>query len=336
MAPRMVSVKDVARLAGVSAMTVSRAINAPEKLNPETLAKVRQAIEALNYVPSLSARKIRGGQSGGRTIGVLALDTATTPFAVEMLLSLERTARESGWNLFILNAFESPPSPQTIDLMLAHRPDGIVVSAMNLRTVKIPPVLRSKPLVLSGCMADEPGVACYVPDDEDGQYQAVRQALQRGYRRPLCINLPRGGLAWELRQRGLSHALAEAGIPPDGVGQYDLSTDDAYQETIAELERRLHASGGRPDFDLLVCGNDRIALVAYQYLLGRGLHIPTDVAVLGYDNMVGIAELFHPPLSTVQLPYYEMGCRAARHLIEERDEPFVHRVACPVVSRQSW
>jgi len=332
----MASVKDVARLAGVSPMTVSRAINTPEKLNPETLAKVRQAIEALNYVPSLSARKIRGGHSSGKTIGVFALDTATTPFAVEMLLSVERTAREHGWNVFILNVFEIPLNPQTIDLMLSHRPDGIVFSAMQLRELEIPPALRSKPLVLSGCMSTEPGVACYVPDDEDGQYQAVRQALQRGYRRPLCINLPRHSLAWKLRQQGLSRALAEAGIAPQSVRQYDLSTDDAYGETIAELEHQLSESHGKPAFDLLVCGNDRIALVAYQYLLSRGLRIPADVAVLGYDNMVGVAELFYPPLSTVQLPYYELGRRAALHLIEERDEPFIHWVPCPVVDRQSW
>lgn len=288
-------------------MTVSRALNTPEKVNQETLAKVLQAVETLGYVPSLSARKIRGGSSRGKTIGVFALDTATTPFAVEMLLSMERTARENGWNLFILNVFEVPPNQQTIDLMLSHQPDGIIFSAMQLRTVEIPPVLRGLPLVLSNCVSLEPGVACYVPDDADGQYQAVRYALKRGYRNPLCINLPQTSLAWEQRQLGLARALAEAGIPAADVAQYNLSRDDAYQETIAVLESRLRDLQGRPAFDLLVCGNDRIALVAYQYLLSRGLRIPDQVAVLGYDNMIGVAELFYPPLSTVQLPYYEMG-----------------------------
>lgn len=316
-------------------MTVSRALNTPEKLNQETLAKVRQAVEALGYVPSLSARKIRGGHSSGKTIGVFALDTATTPFAVEMLLSMERTARENGWNVFILNVFEAPPSQQTIDLMLSHQPDGIIFSAMQLRTVEIPPVLRSLPLVLSNCMSSEPGVACYVPDDADGQYQAVRQVLKRGYRHPLCINLPQASLAWEQRQLGLRRALAEAGMSADDVPQYNLSTDDAYQETIGVLENQLWRLKGRPAFDLLICGNDRIALVAYQFLLSRGLRIPAEVAVLGYDNMIGVAELFYPPLSTVQLPYYEMGRRAAEYVIEGRNETTIHRVACPLVERES-
>ncbi|MGE8353104.1 MAG: LacI family DNA-binding transcriptional regulator [Pseudomonas protegens] len=331
----MASVKDVARLAGVSFMTVSRALNTPEKVNQETLAKVLQAVETLGYVPSLSARKIRGGASGGKTIGVFALDTATTPFAVEMLLSMERTAREHGWNVFILNVFEVPPSQQTIDLMLSHQPDGIIFSAMQLRIVEIPTVLRSLPLVLSNCMSLEPDVACYVPDDADGQYQAVRHALKRGYRSPLCINLPQASLAWEQRQLGLCRALAEAGISVADVPQYSLSQDDAYQETVAVLEAQLRESQGTPAFDLLICGNDRIALVAYQYLLSRGLRIPNQVAVLGYDNMIGVAELFYPPLSTVQLPYYEMGRRSAQYIIERRSEPGIQRVECPLVERES-
>lgn len=316
-------------------MTVSRALNTPEKVNQETLAKVLQAVETLGYVPSLSARKIRGGASRGKTIGVFALDTATTPFAVEMLLSMERTAREHGWNIFILNVFEVPPSQQTIDLMLSHQPDGIIFSAMQLRTVEIPAGLRSLPLVLSNCVSLEPGVACYVPDDADGQYQAVRHALKRGYRRPLCINLPQASLAWEPRQLGLCRALAEAGISVADVPQYSLSQDDAYQETLSVLEAQLRESQEGPAFDLLICGNDRIALVAYQYLLSRGLRIPNQVAVLGYDNMIGVAELFYPPLSTVQLPYYEMGRRSVQYIIEYRNEPGIQRVECPVVERES-
>ena len=331
----MASVKDVARLAGVSLMTVSRALNTPGKLNQETLAKVLQAVATLGYVPSLSARKTRGGHSSGKTIGIFALDTATTPFAVDMLLSMERTAREHGWNVFILNVFETPPDQQAIELMLSHQPDGIIFSAMQLRRVDIPRVLRSVPLVLGNCVSTDPGIACYISDDEDGQYQAVRQALRQGYRRPLCINLPQSSMAWGLRQSGLARALGEAGIDAAQVPQYDLSNDDGYQETMVVLEQQLREDQGPAPFDLLICGNDRIALVAYQYLLSRGLRIPQDVAVLGFDNMVGVAELFYPPLSTVQLPYYDMGRRAVLHLIEGLDDCAVHKVACPLVERES-
>lgn len=86
----MASLKDVAKLAGVSLMTVSRAINEPGKLRPETYHRVKQAIDQLDYVPDLSARRIRGDGNRVQTLGVLALDTATTPFSVDMIPSIEK------------------------------------------------------------------------------------------------------------------------------------------------------------------------------------------------------------------------------------------------------
>ncbi|MGF6330820.1 DNA-binding LacI/PurR family transcriptional regulator [Pseudomonas sp. BS3782 TE3695] len=329
----MTSVKDVAQLAGVSLMTVSRALNNPEKLSPETLQRVRRAIDELQFVPSLSARKMRGDNLQSRTIGVFALDTATTPFAVELLLSIEQTAQQAGWNVFILNLLSNPPTDQNIDLMLSHRPDGLIFSAMGFRQVCIPERLKSKPLVLANCLADDSRLVSYVPDDETGQYRAVHHALSQGYRRPLCINLPKQSLAWGLRQKGLQRACQAFGLAPEALVQYDLSDHDAYGETAAILDR--HIIEGRPQFDILICGNDRIAFCAYQLLLGRGLKIPADVAVLGYDNMIGIAELFIPPLTTVQLPYYEIGRNAARHLIETLEVEGAQPVDCPLVVRTS-
>ena len=111
----MASLKDVAKLAGVSLMTVSRAINEPGKLRPETYRRVKQAIDQLDYVPDLSARRIRGDGNRVQTLGVLALDTATTPFSVEMILSIEKTARERGWNSFVVNLFADDNAEQTVD-----------------------------------------------------------------------------------------------------------------------------------------------------------------------------------------------------------------------------
>ena len=131
----------------------------------------------------------------------------------------------------------------------------------------------------------------------------------------------------------MSRALQAFGIAPDELLQYDLSAHDAYGETATILDR--HIMDGRAQFDILICGNDRIAFCAYQVLLARGLNIPGDVAVLGYDNMIGIAELFLPPLTTVQLPYYDIGRRAARHLIEGLELSGTQLVDCPLVIRES-
>ena len=131
----MASLKEVAQLASVSLMTVSRAINEPQRLKPETLARVQQAIDALNYVPDFSARKMRGKSSKVSTLGVLALDTATTPFSVEILLSIELTAREFGWSSFLVSITSQEDSERAVSQLLSQRPDGIIFTTMGLREV---------------------------------------------------------------------------------------------------------------------------------------------------------------------------------------------------------
>jgi DNA-binding LacI/PurR family transcriptional regulator len=131
-------------------MTVSRALNNPERLKPETLARVQAAIEQTNYVPDLSAKKIRA-RATPKTIGVLALDTVTTPFSVEITLSIEETARAHGWNSFVVNMFSDDSPENIVDLLLSHRPDGIIYTTMGLRQVPVPAKLLTLPCVLANC-----------------------------------------------------------------------------------------------------------------------------------------------------------------------------------------
>ncbi len=173
----MASLKDVAKLANVSLMTVSRALNSPERLKPETLTRVQAAIEETNYVPDLSAKKIRGAHATPNTIGVLALDTVTTPFSVEITLSIEETARAHGWNSFVVNMFSDDSPDAIVDLLLSHRPDGIIYTTMGLRQVPLPAKLLTLPCVLANCESLHDPVASYIPDDEQGQYTAVRRRI---------------------------------------------------------------------------------------------------------------------------------------------------------------
>lgn len=330
----MASLKDVAKLANVSLMTVSRALNNPERLKPETLSRVQAAIEQTNYVPDLSAKKIRGARATPNTIGVLALDTVTTPFSVEITLSIEETARAHGWNSFVVNMF-SDDSPETIvDLLLSHRPDGIIYTTMGLRQVPVPAKLLTLPCVLANCESLNDPVASYIPDDEQGQYAAVKALLAAGYRNPLCLHLPANHLATVRRRHGLERACREAGIDPDTlVHSYMTWGDQHYQDIPAVVQA--HLRRGKPSFDSIICGNDRIAFMVYQTLLAQGLRIPQDVAVLGYDNMVGIGDLFLPPLSTVQLPHYDIGRLSALHIIHGDNHRETVRVASPWLPRAS-
>ncbi|MBE0150663.1 LacI family DNA-binding transcriptional regulator [Serratia sp. PL7] len=330
----MASLKDVAKLANVSLMTVSRALNSPERLKPETLARVQIAINETNYVPDLSAKKIRGAHATPNTIGVLALDTVTTPFSVEITLSIEETARAYGWNSFVVNMFSDDNPDTIVDLLLSHRPDGIIYTTMGLRQVPLPPKLLTLPCVLANCESLHDPVASYIPDDEQGQFEAVQALLAAGNRQPLCLHLPKHHLATLRRRQGLECACRQAGINPDALMHVYMEHGDEHYRDIPAIVLA-HIKQGNPMFDSVICGNDRIAFMVYQTLLAQGLRIPQDVAVVGYDNMVGIGELFLPPLSTVQLPHYEIGRHAALHIIQGKTQTDTVKIPAPLLNRDS-
>ncbi len=330
----MASLKDVAKLANVSLMTVSRALNSPERLKPETLSRVQSAIDATQYVPDLSAKKIRGAHAIPNTIGVLALDTVTTPFSVEITLSIEETARAHGWNSFVVNMFSDDSPENIVDLLLSHRPDGIIYTTMGLRQVPLPEKLLGLPCALANCESLHQPVASYIPGDEKGQYSVVQALLSAGYRRPLCLHLPVNHLATARRRKGLEKACREAGIDPDKLDHCYMEYGDEHYRDIPDM-LMAHIHHGRAHFDSVVCGNDRIAFMVYQTLLSQKLRIPQDVAVVGYDNMVGIGHLFLPPLSTVQLPHYEIGRLSALHIINGETHRKTVEVESPLLFRES-
>lgn len=330
----MASLKDVAKLANVSLMTVSRALNSPERLKPETLSRVQSAIAATNYVPDLSAKKIRGAHAIAKTIGVLALDTVTTPFSVEITLSIEETARAHGWNSFVVNMFSDDDPETIVDLLLSHRPDGIIYTTMGLRQVPVPSKLLTLSCVLANCESLHDQVASYIPDDEQGQYEGVKALLTAGFRHPLCLHLPAHKLATVRRRHGLERACREMGVNPDTLSHLYMESGDEHYHDIPTMVEA-HMPAGKLQFDSVICGNDRIAFLVYQVLLSRGVKIPGDVAVLGYDNMVGIGDLFLPPLSTVQLPHYEIGRLSALHIINGDSHCDTIRVSSPFLQRES-
>ncbi|KOC90170.1 LacI family DNA-binding transcriptional regulator [Winslowiella iniecta] len=330
----MASLKDVAKLANVSLMTVSRALNTPERLRADTLTRVQAAIDKLNYVPDISAKKVRGSHATQNTIGVLALDTVTTPFSVEITLSIEETARAHGWNSFVVNMFSDDCPEMIVDLLLSHRPGGIIYTTMGLRQVPVPAKLLTLPCVLANCESLHEAVASYIPDDQQGQYDGVRALMAAGYRHPLCLHLPANHIAAARRRQGLEQACREADIDPDRLTHCYMELGDEHYRDIPAMVLA-NFSQGNPAFDSVICGNDRMAFLVYQTLLAQGVRIPEDVAVLGYDNMVGIGDLFLPPLSTVQLPHYEIGRLSALHIINGDAHKNTVYVPSPWLPRES-
>ncbi len=219
----------------------------------------------------------------------------------------------------MVNMFSDDNPDTIVDLLLSHRPDGIIYTTMGLRQVPLPPKLLTLPCVLANCESLHDPVASYIPDDEQGQFEAVQALLAAGNRQPLCLHLPKHHLATLRRRQGLERACRQAGINPDTLMHVYMEHGDEHYRDIPAIVLA-HIKQGNPMFDSVICGNDRIAFMVYQTLLAQGLRIPQDVAVVGYDNMVGIGELFLPPLSTVQLPHYEIGRHAALHIIQGKTQ----------------
>lgn len=331
----MASLKDVARMASVSLMTVSRAINNPDLLKPETLKQVQHAIDVLNYVPDLSARKIRGKNTNLSCVGVLAIGTASAPFSVEILLAIEQCAEKYGWDSFVVNIPSGDELTRAARQILSRRPDGIIITGAQLCEINIPELLRDKKLVLTNCF--DPGnrvLPAYIPDDYHGQYDATEYLIQRGYRRPLCLWPPAECLSSGLRRDAVQHAWLNAGLSVSQLIQHNMALSDIHYRDVVTLIDH-YTEGNSPLFDCIICGNDQIAFVAYQVLLTRGISIPEQAGVLGFENMAGTGEFFYPPLTTIRSPYHLLGETAALHLIEEREPSGMTYVPCRILSRDS-
>jgi DNA-binding LacI/PurR family transcriptional regulator len=312
-------------------MTVSRVLNAPELVAEATRQKVLTAIKDLDYVVNELARQIGTGRRP--YIGILSLGVATTPFAVDIISAVEQVTRENGWRAYIVNSPTDDPSPGVLDHILALRPEGVIVATVGHHIVNVPERLERSRVVLASCQTIQRGIACYVPDEQEGQYEGVCGLLEKGYRRPICIHLPECLVAMPLRQEGMRRAFQQFNIPEKSQHHFILRDETDYLESVSFLDQAL---AKRPRPDCLICANDRVAFVAYQHLLSLGLRIPKDVGVLGFDNMVGVSDLFLPPLSTVRLPLEEIGRAAALHIIRKRKAARIHRIPCPLICRASF
>jgi DNA-binding LacI/PurR family transcriptional regulator len=340
---KLSSIRDVAKAAGVSPMTVSRVLNSPELVAEPTRERIQAVIRDLDYMVNELARPL--GNSRRPIIGILGLDLTTTPYSVSITFAAEQVAREHGWQTYIVNTFSNNPPANVLDSLLSLRPEGVVFATMGHRTVNVHERLIRAGVVLANCQTTQKGVACYVPDDEQGQYEGVRKLLERGYRRPICIHLPEGGAATSLRREGMQRAFKEFNVAErdqrhvvlihksDQLQSVQFRDEADYLETVSFLKEALDK---RPRFDCVICGNDRVAFVAYQHLLSRGFCIPKDIGVLGFDDMVGVAGLFLPPLSTIRLPHEEIGRAAALHIILGRKQSRIYRIPCPFIGRGSF
>lgn len=316
----MATIYDVAKEAGVSPKTVSRVLNGDAPVGGKTREAVEAAMAKLGYVPSNAARMMRSNRSG--LIGLItgALSQKLEPMEptglpdLFIIQGIQQVMTQSAQTLMIADTGgDSDRVPGLIRTFQQHRVEALIYVADYHQKVFFDAASATCPLMLVNCF-DAAGTPSIVPDDEQGQYDLVADLIRSGHTRIAFLTLDQAMIAGGLRSVGYRRALKDGGLPLDPdlevVARKAVHDDDA-----ALLERAVAQVLDLPDRPtVLCCGNDEMALRVYGLLRSRGMRIPEDISVAGYDNYRAIAETLYPPLTTVELPYFKMG-QAAAHAV---------------------
>ena len=342
----MATIYDVAKAAGVSPKTVSRVINGDAPVNEKTRAAVQKAIGELNYIPSSAARTMRSQRSGlvGMITGAISMSPhfeATGLPEIYLVQGAQRVFAEHGLTLLIADTGNhADRAPQLLNTFREHRVEGVLYVAEYHQEVSLPNNLGDTKMVLVNCF-DANDTPAILPDDEGGQYALVTGLIKRGHHRIGFLTLPERQPARPLRSRGYRRALEEHGIAyDDRLEIVGALSDPAHEYDLLwdALDRMLKVDNPPT---VICCANDKMAMRVYGLLRERGLAIPGEISVAGYDDYKMIAEHLHPRLTSAELPYGAMGARAAERLIRmisgttKPNEPSRELVSGPVAWRAS-
>lgn len=304
---RMPSIRDVARLAGVSHQTVSRVLNDHPSIRPETKAKVLDAISVLDYRPNLAARALVTSRSN--MLGILSA-TVGEFGPTSSMAGIEDAAREEGYSVSTLNL--SATSPEAIGAALRQlareQVDGIVVLAPQVRVFH---VLRAMavdtPFVSLQTASGSDGVSLSA-DQVAGAQRATEHLIELGHSDILHLAGPQDWIEAESRMRGYLDALREADLPTFPPIRGDWTADFGYFAG-QELARRR-------DFTAVFVANDQMAIGLMHGFRDARIRVPEDVSVVGFDD-IPVAAHVAPTLTTVHQDFPELGRRAVRLLLAQ-------------------
>ncbi|MCU4677024.1 LacI family DNA-binding transcriptional regulator [Catenovulum sp. 2E275] len=338
----MVTIKQVAKRAGVSFKTVSRVVNNDPTVKPENREKILAAIEELGYQPNIAARMIRKKKSD--VIGFISDEISTTPSSVDIIRGAQDMAWEKGKTLMVFNLNQKDANPaQLFDECTQHRAEGVIYGAMYHQAVELPETFSKLPTVMVNCFDPLQKYPAIVPDDRQAAYYITRQLLAKGYKRIAFLNLNPDIIAAKLRLAGFQQALTEHGL--DESQAIVKTVEQVNDNEVIDVTREVTLDvleNFKPD--AILCGKDLVAVRVYFVLESLKMKIGKDIGVASFDNWDVIPDILVPGLSTMSLPYYEMGRRAVQKIIQaaadkektqlESIEP--ERITCLLASRASF
>lgn len=326
---------DIAQRAGVSQATVSLVLNgvANARVSEGTRARVVQAAELLGY---RKGPKHHVPEDRMRIIGMIIDEVSTTPFASQFL---EGAREEAALQDVVIATFctRSDPGIEAIalDMLLKNNVIGVLYTSLITREIVVPDRLRQVPTILVNCYEKKNRFPAVVPGDVAGGYAATDALLKAGHRRIAHLK----GEVWIQaaldRERGYRQALTTWDIPvdPDLILVGGWTVDGGRELTLRLLDMAQPPTG-------IFCFNDRMAMGAYDAIRSRGLSVPGDVSVVGFDDE-DLASYLVPPLSTMVLPHDEMARWAVGSLLDHNQAGLTPRrlqrlkIECPLIERGS-
>ena len=307
-----VTLKDVARQAGVHPATASRALNPETRLlvSEETASRVLAAAAELGYRPNTVARSLRMRRS--HTVGVLIPDL-NNPLFPPIVRGLEDRLSADGYVSLIGNTDgDDARERRVFEQMRARHVDGYVLATAHLRSTLLAEATQAGlPVVLMNRIAQDYSFPSVTVDNERGVRMALNHLTGLGHRRIACIAGPQDVSTGLARYHGFQSGMAAAGL--DVPGDQVAFADSFSIEEGLRCARQILAAGR--GFTAVAAGNDMLAVGCYLALDEAGLSCPKDISVVGFNDMPFI-DMLRPPLTTIAFPHYQVGTEAAQLLIE--------------------
>ncbi|XOK58788.1 LacI family DNA-binding transcriptional regulator [Paenibacillus elgii] len=303
-----VTIKDIAKLAGVSHTTVSRALNDSPLINPETKERIKAIAGSMNYTPNYSARSLVLDRSYNLGLFFTTLHTGTSAgFLYEAIKGVNDVIKDD-YNL-IVRGIDDYKSFHKVN---RKNFDGIIVMSQSESDQSFIEYASDKeiPLVVLNRPVESVQVMNFVPDDQSGAYRLTEYLVQQGHRHIAIIEGKQGFKSTQARRDGYREALRKHGITvPEAYyvsGNYDLESGHAAMSKLLELPDRPTA---------VFCCNDDMALGAVKAVTERGLSVPEDISVAGFDDHL-FSAFMSPALTTVRRPIEELSRAGAETLLK--------------------
>jgi len=305
---KYITLKMVAEKAGVSVNTASRAINNKSDINEETKKKVLKIAQKLGYVRNATAVALRTRET--RTIGVVIADNRN-PFYAEVLNGMEEAAREKNYHIILANTQRDyKKEEEAINLLLAKRADGLLITPVQDKDDDIKNLIDANiPFVIVGRDFENIEVDAVYNDEVKGGFLAIEYLINKGHKRIALINGFLHKSPAKGRLEGYKKALKKYGMPFDDalVSFGDIDVKDGYERTKQMLEKDL-------DFTAIFAYNDMMAFGSMQAIKEKGLRIPENIGLVGYDD-IPFCSLMDPALTTIRLNKQELGIESVKLLL---------------------